>query len=362
MKQEEMKDFVKSIPALIPFKAGEVVEVEVLNKNRSVVLVDILGLTEGIIPFKEWGEEGISIKPGDKTIAYVMLMENDRGRMVLSLRRADQQRVNISMNQKYQDKETMTVRCVEANKGGVLCELGATKGFLPVSQLSSAHYPRVAGDRDKILAKLQEIIGESLKVKIIGFDNKTNSPIFSEKSAQVDRAADIKVGEVLEGIVSGVTDFGIFVNLGEFDGLVHISEASWSHISDLSKLVKVGEKVKVKVIEVENGRVFLSLKRLSEDPFVEVIKKYKEGDVVEGKVTRIVPFGAFVQLGNIEGLAKLMDLSDKRIIDPKEVVEEGKEYKFKVIRIDKEGRKINLSLKEVEVKKPKTKPKTKARK
>lgn len=364
MRKETMKDLVKNIQNLVPFRTNDVIEVEVLNKTKNAILVDVLGLTAGFIPIKEWGEVADSLKPGDKTLAHVMSMEDERGWVVLSLRRADQQRVNLNLLQKYKNKETVIVRGVEANKGGLLCEMGGIRGFLPVSQLSSAHYPRVSGDKDKILAKLQALINQSLKVKIIGFDKKTNNPIFSEKAAQADLTLEIKPGQILEGQVSGITDFGIFVNLGEIDGLVHISEASWGRVDDLSRLVKLGEMIKVKVIGVEDGRIFLSLKRLLPDPFASAIKKYNEGDIVEGKVTRIVPFGAFVKLNEVEGLVKLVDLSDKKITSPNEVVEEGKKYKFKIIKIEKDVRRINLSFKDVtktreakEVKKKKVKKK-----
>lgn len=349
-----MKDLVKSIPNLVPFKGSDVVEVEILSKTRNAILADILGITQGLIPVREWGEEGMKLKPGDKTLAYVMLMENEKGQPILSLKRADQQRLNLALSEKYKNRETISVKVSDANKGGLLCEIGPVGGFLPVSQLSSAHYPRVAGDKNKILEKLKGLVGQNLKVKIIGFDKKTNHPIFSEKAAQADSTSQIKIGEILEGKVSGITDFGIFVNLGEFDGLIHISEASWAKVDDLSKLVKIGEPLRVKVIGVENGRVFLSLKRLLPDPFLKAVEKYKEGDLVEGEVIKIVPFGAFVKLDEIEGLVRLTELSEKKITDPKETVKEGKKYKFKIIKIEKTARRISLSLKQA-IKKLKTK-------
>ena len=350
MKKETMEELVKSVPNLIPFKTHDVVEVEILNKTKEAIFTDVLGLAPGVIPEREWGEEGEKLKPGDKTLAYVLLSKGEEGQVLLSLRRADQQRLHLSLTQKYKNKETISVKCIGANKGGLLCEIGPVRGFLPVSQLSSSHYPRVFGDRNKILARLKELIGKILQVKIIGFDDKTKHPIFSEKVAQADLTSKIKKGEVLEGKVSGITDFGIFVNLGDFDGLVHISEASWERVEDLSKLAKIGDKVKVKVIGIENGRVFLSLKRLLPDPFDKAILKYKEGDLVKAVVTKIVPFGAFVKLNEIEGLVKSMELSEKRISHPKEIVALGKKYQFKIIKIEKEARRINLSLKQAKKK------------
>ena len=349
MKMQTMKDLVKSYPNLIPFKKHDLVEIEILGRSKNIMTADILGLAEGVIPFKEWGEEADDVKIGGKTLAYVLVMEDEKGRAILSLKRADRQRVGSTLNQKYKEKETLIVRGTEANKGGLLCEAGPVRGFLPVSQLSAAHYPRVGGDKNKILAKLKELVGQNLKVRIIGFDKKTDHPIFSEKAAQDEFGISVKTNDVLEGRVSGITSFGIFVNLGEFDGLVHISEASWNRIDDLNKLVKIGETIKVKVIGVEGGRVFLSIKRLTEDPFVQATKKFKEGDIVRGEVTKIVPFGVFVKLNGVEGLVKLIELSDKKIEDPTKVVTEGKKYKFKIIKIEQSVRRIALSLKQAQI-------------
>lgn len=354
-----MEKLIKESPNIVPFKRGDIVEVDVLSKTKNVILVDMMGLTQGLIYVKEWGEEGERLKPGDKTLAYIMLMEDESGRAILSLKRADQQRLSQVLMQKYKEKEPLTVKCVDANKGGLLCEIGPVRGFLPVSQLSAAHYPRVSGDKEKILAKLQELVGQDLSVKIIGFDSKTNSPIFSERVAQEDLTLKIKKGEILEGEVSGITDFGIFVNLGEIDGLVHISEASWDRVEDLSKLVKIGQKIKVKVIGVERNRVFLSIKRLQPDPFLEAIKKLKEGDTVTGEVVRIVPFGVFVKLNGATGLARLAELSTKKVKTPEEVVEVGKKYNFKILKIDKTARRVDLSLKQETGKKKAAKSKEK---
>jgi len=328
-----MKDLAKTV-TLVPFKTSDVIEVTVKNKTKKEILTSVLGLTYGIIPFREWGEIGTKLEPGDKVLAYVLEMEDDRGNVILSLRRADQERLNQILSQKFKNKEPITVTVSEANYGGLLCEIGPISGFLPASQLSVTHYPRAFGDSTRILTKLKELIGQNLIVRIIGFDKKTSSPIFSEKAVPLDLTGKIKVGDVLEGIVSGITDFGIFVNLGEFDGLVHISEASWERVEDLKKIAKVGEKIKVKVIKVEDGRVFLSLKRLTPDPFEKLTKKYKEGDKVTGKVTKIAPFGILVEIKKgLEGLVKT---------GISKTIKEGKKYKFKIVKIDKRGRKIEL--------------------
>ena len=342
-----MYQLMKSNFNPIPFKARDVVEVEVIDKTRNAILVDLMGLMYGIIPAKEWGEEGERLKPKDKTLAFILLLEDEKGYALLSLKKLDPQRTSQSLLQKFKEKETVTVRCGEANKGGLICDLGPIRGFLPVSQLAPSHYPRVAGDKEKILAHLKNLVNQELRVKIIGFDKKTNTPIFSEKAALDNITTKIKEGEILEGRVVGITDFGIFVNLGEFDGLVHVSEVSWQHIEDLSQVVKIGDKVKVKVIGVEGSRVFLSMKRLLPDPFKEISAKYQEGDIVKGRVVRIMPFGILVQIGELVGLVRLSELSQDKIQKPEEAVSLGKEYSMKILKIDQEAHRLELSLKRV---------------
>jgi len=174
-------------------------------------------------------------------------------------------------------------------------------------------------------------------VKIIAFDSKTNSPIFSEKAAGENIPLNIKKGDVLEGVVSGVTDFGIFVNLGNFDGLVHISEASWNHIDDLNNIAKVGDKIRVKVISIESGRVFLSLKRLTPDPFLPFAFQHQANDIISGEVLKITPYGVLVKIKDLEITVKLPEPSKQKI-------EVGKKYHFQILKIDKKGRKIDLDL------------------
>jgi len=344
MKEETMKDLLQNKQELVPFKKHDVVEIEVLQKTRGLIIADIMGLAMGTVHFREWGEEGNLLKPGDKTLAYVSAMENDQGNVVLSLKRADQQRLNQTLTKKYKEKETVIIKCVEANKGGLLCEFGSIRGFLPLSQLSATHYPRVAGDKEKILARLKELIGQELKAKIIGFDKKTNNPIFSEKMAQQGLDLKIKQNDVLEGKVSGITNFGIFVNLGEIDGLVHISEMSWERVEDPSKMVKMGQTVRVKVVAVENGRVFLSMKRLTPDPFLTEIKKLKEGEIIKGVVTRINPYNALVKINKLTGVVAMKELTKEEVERLKQSLEKKTKHQFKIKKINKTTSKIELEV------------------
>lgn len=344
-----MKELIRANRTLIPYKVGDMVEARVLYKTKSLIYVDVRGLNEGIIPEQEWGEEGGSLKEGDEVLARVLLMEDDKGRVILSLKKTDQQKTNLMLQQKYKNKENVSVKVIDANKGGLICETGAVFGFLPASQLSSRHYPRVSGDKEKILEKLKKLCGEILNVRVIGFDKQTNQPIFSEKLAQTSLITSIKKDDILEGTVSGITNFGVFVNLGDFDGLVHRSEVSWDFIDDLSKIIKIGQKIKVKVVDIQDGRIFLSIKRLIPNPFLKEVNKYKEGEIVEGTVIKIVPFGAFVKINKIQGLAKK---------DIKEL-KENKKYKFKIVKIDEKAGRLNLELVKKEKEKSKKQTSTK---
>lgn len=346
--KESMKEIIEKFgPSLIPFKAQDVIEVEVKNITKNNILVDVAGLKQGIIPEREWGQEVENLKIGDKILAYVILPEDEKGRVVLSLRRADKERLLKTLFSKFEKKETISTKVKEANKGGLICQIGNVEGFLPVSQLTPAHYPKVGGRKEEILAKLKKLIGKTLNVKIINFDKKTKVPIFSEKSALPLSPLKIKVGDIKEGEITGLVDFGIFVNLGEYEGLVHISEVAWSHVDNLAKLYKVGDKIKVKVINISDGKISLSLKRLKTSIFEKALSKYKEGEIVKVKVTKITPFGVFVKLDkDIEGRVLLSELSDKKIKNPSLLVKEGKKYQFKVIKISKKENKIDLSLKQ----------------
>jgi len=358
MSQEPqtMKDLAEDFAAkLVPFKEGDVIEVKIIEASRSRILVDVAGLCLGIIPEKELSPEMGEAKVGDKILAYVLVLENKDGYCVLSLKRADKERVTKTLEEKFQSGGILTVKCHDANRGGLLCAFGEYEGFLPVSQLSSSHYPKVSsGDKDEILGKLRSLLNQNLQVKILSFEPQNNKLIFSEKAAgdvvQQEKIKNYQIGQVLEGEITGIVDFGLFVNLGEVEGLVHISEVSWEHVANLNDLFKVGQKVKVQIISTENNRLSLSLKRLIEDPWLKLVKKYKVGEIIEGEVTRITPFGAFVAFDNLDGLVHISEMGEK-ISTPSDVVEIDKKYRFKIIAIEPELHKLNLSMKDLDTKK-----------
>lgn len=336
---------------LLPYSEGEIVEAKVLSVSGNKIWVDVQGLSLGYVPEKEITLNS-DVKVGDTIYAYVILLEDEDGNVVLSLKRADRERYWKDMEERYKTGQPVKIIINEANKGGLISEVGGIPGFLPVSQLSPEHYPRVSGgDREEILSRLSKLIGEKLFVKVINCDKPGNKLIFSEKAVDAEKLAmkieKYKVGDAVEGKISGIVDFGLFVKIDPLvEGLVHISEVSWSRVADLNKLFKVGDTVKVMVIAVDDGRLSLSLKRLAKDPWVKATQRYKVGDKVGGVVTKITPFGAFVSLDEqIDGLVHVSELSDQHIIDPGQVVELGKDYKFKIISIEPETHRLGLSLK-----------------
>lgn len=354
IKAEESQ-FAKMIEELgddvFPLKVGELKEVTVLAVTRNKIWVDVAGISLGFIPEKEMSDV-TEVKNGDKILAYVISLENDEGNVVLSLKRADRERYWFELEKKMKDNEALTIKITEANKGGLIAEYAGIQGFLPVSQLSPEHYPRVqGGDRDEILTRLNSLIGEIIYVKVITCDRENSKLIFSEKSAKEsqtkNKLSQLKVGQKTGGKITGIVDFGLFVALEDgVEGLVHISELSWGRVSDIGKLYKVGQTVEVLVINNDGQKISLSIKRLTLDPWAESVKDLKVGQILEGEVTKITPFGAFVNLGRgIDGLVHVSEMADDHVVDPGKIVNLGDKYKFKIISIEADSHRLGLSLK-----------------
>ena len=352
---QTMKDLATDLGnRLVPIRVGELSEARVVQLLKNKIIVDVAGLTLGIIPEQEFSPDMGDLKPGDKLLAYVLTVENDEGYAVLSLRRADKERITKILQEKLESGEAIAIKVTDANKGGLLCQFGDYEGFLPVSQLASSHYPKVSsGNREEIFARLKSLVGKTLQVKILTFESANNKLIFSEKAAGdvvlQEKIKDIKMGETLEGEITGIVDFGLFVKTklsdeDEIEGLVHISEASWEHVDDLKKQFEVGQKIKVQVIAKEGNRLSLSIKRLQSDPWLKRAKAMKEGEIVEAEVTKITPFGAFVRSDGLDGLVHVSELGEK-VTDPKEVLKEGESYKFKILSIEPDLHKLSLSRK-----------------
>jgi small subunit ribosomal protein S1 len=362
-----MKDLLAKYGGkLIPIKAGELFEVKILQVLKNRLLVDVGGFALGYIPEQEFSPDVDTLKVGDKVLAYVLTVENDDGYVILSLRRADKERISKILATKFETGDILQVKTTSANKGGLLCQFGDFEGFLPVSQLASSHYPKVSsGDREEIFSRLKELVGQTFQVKVLSFEPASGKLIFSEKAAgdvvQQEKIKKLKVGQKFTAEITGIVNFGLFVKLqipdsSDIEGLVHISEASWDHIVDLSEQFKIGQKVEVSVISIENNRVSLSIKRLLPDPWLKAAADYKVGQIVEGKVTKITPYGAFIQVGQLDALVHISELGEK-ISNPKDVIEEGKSYQFKIISVEPEVHKLSLSLKAVEKKETKKRAK-----
>jgi small subunit ribosomal protein S1 len=340
--------------------ASEVIEGVVTAVKKNEVWVDLGARGVGLVMRREIGF-GQNLEVGQSITVSVIDPELDEGYALLSMKRAVKDRGWDELQRVHEANEIVEVAPYDANRGGLLIELEGIRGFLPVSQLAAGHYPRVSGaDKDEILQKLHALTNKPLRVRILDVSRKDNKLIFSEKEAVKDdmqaRFSELKVGDEVEGVVTGVIDFGAFVNVDGIEGLVHISEISWERVDNPRNYVKVGETIKAKIIGIDKDRLSLSIKQMSEDPWLDQVKAFKADDVVEGKVTRITPFGAFVQISpSVEALVHVSEMSDDEAVDPEKLFQLNEKKQFKVIDIDTENRKIALSLKDA-------KPKAKAKK
>lgn len=328
---------------------GDMVTGKVLSLRKHEVLIDLGAQGVGFVPRREVGFSR-ALNEGDEVTASVVDTELDNGYSLLSLRKAAKDRGWEEVAAKQESGEIIEVSPYDANRGGMLVEYEGVRGFLPVSQLSAEHYPRVgSSDKDEILQRLNSLIGKSLKVRILDSDRKANKLIFSEKEAVKDGLAErfqsLKVGDTVSGVVTGVVDYGAFVNVDGIEGLVHISEISWERVSNPSDYVKVGETIEAKIISIDKDRLSLSIKQLTQDPWLDEVAKFKVGDTVEGTVTRITPFGAFVQISPaVEALVHVSELGEGDNADPEKVFMLNERKSFKILDIEKESRKISLSL------------------
>jgi len=329
--------------------AGEVVTGKVLSVRKHEVLIDLGAQGVGFVPRREVGHSR-ALNEGDEVTASVVDAELDNGYSLLSLRKAVKDRGWEEVQAKMDEAVVIEVQPYDANRGGMLIEYEGVRGFLPVSQLSAEHYPRVgSADKDEILQRLNGLVGQTLRVRILDCDRKTNKLIFSEKEAVKDGLAErfekLSVGDTVKGVVTGVVDFGVFVNVDGIEGLVHISEISWERVNNPADYVKVGDTIEAKIISIDKDRLSLSMKQLKKDPWLDEVEKFKKGEKTEGTVTRITPFGAFVQISPaVEALVHISELGSGSDVDPEKVFTLNERKEFFVLDIDKDNRKISLSL------------------
>ena len=314
----EFEQLLDATTGQIP-QVGDTVQGTVISASKSEVQLDIDGLMTGVVRGRELYYESsdyAKLKPGDIVEATVVESENENGELELSFRHAGQEKTWVNLQDAYANKTSLKMRINEANRGGLLISYHQVTGFLPVSQLSPENYPRVSGgDKNKILEKLKSLIGKELDVQIITLDKKEEKLVVSEKNAWQERQKDVlsqyKIGDVIEGTITAVTNFGVFLAFGNnLEGLVHISELAWQRIEDPSDLYKVGETLKAEIISINGSKIFLSAKKLASDPWANIQEKYKVGDVHQGTIVKINPFGLFVELEpDIHGLAHISQIA-----------------------------------------------------
>ncbi|MDH4160604.1 MAG: 30S ribosomal protein S1 [Actinomycetota bacterium] len=345
------EDFLAAIDLTIKyFNDGDIVEGTIVKVDRDEVLLDIGYKTEGVIPSRELSikhdvDPADVVAVGDAVEALVLQKEDKEGRLILSKKRAQYERAWGTIEQIKEEDGVVKGTVIEVVKGGLILDIGL-RGFLPASLVEMRRV------RD-----LQPYVGKEIEAKIIELDKNRNNVVLSRRAWLEQTQSEVRQnflttlqkGQVRSGVVSSIVNFGAFVDLGGVDGLVHVSELSWKHIDHPSEVVEVGQEVTVEVLDVDmdRERVSLSLKATQEDPWQQFARTHQIGQVVPGKVTKLVPFGAFVRVEEgIEGLVHISELAERHVEIPEQVVQVGTEIFVKVIDIDLERRRISLSLKQ----------------
>jgi len=373
-ENSEFGKLLKEHLAKIP-KVGDLVEGTVISVGNGLIRLAVNNITTGIVRGRELFTESAefaSIKIGDTLEATVLEQENESGEMELSLRTAGHQRVWERMSEVMKDSLVIEGKILDANKGGLMVQVEALVGFMPVSQLNPEHYPRVpGGDKARILEKLKKLIGEKIQIKVIDANQKDDKLIVSEKAVWEDEQKAVldayKIGDVVEGEIAALTPFGAFIKFGEgLEGLVHISEIVWQRIDHPKAVLKIGDHARAQIIDLNKSKIYLSIKRLMEDPWKKVKDTYKVGQVVEGEVHKIEPFGLMVKLDeDIHGLAHISELSNtqlKSIDELKDKFTLGHRYKFEIVNIEPEQHRLGLKAEGVKSRQEEKKPPEKSEK
>jgi len=352
-----MKELLEQNNSIKPAQIGKIVEGKIIGKARSAVFLDLGPIGTGIIygrEFQQAKEEIKNLKIGDSLFAKIIDLENEEGYIELSLSQASDELTWEKLREQKDKGEILKIKIQSCNKGGLVAEVFGIPAFLPVSQLMPENYPRVEkGEASKIIQELQKFVDKEMEVKIFDLDPRQGKLILSEKAKEDGKIKEIlkdfKVGDLVDAEITGVTDFGVFVKFGKknssdfVEGLIHISELDWQLIEDPADVVKVGEKVKAKIISISDNKVSLSLKALKEDPWKDIEKKYKKGDVVKGKVTKFNPYGAFVQITpQIQGLCHISEFGTKSKME--EVLAIDQTYKFQILSLDSQEHRMSLKL------------------
>lgn len=349
--------------SLMELQVGDIRSGTVVDKRSNELLVDIGFKSEGLVSGREIDRVRDmldTIEIGSEVSVFVLREDKD-GIVQLSIGRALAEADWQHAEEMMESQAIIEGEVTAHNRGGVIIKLGQVRGFVPASQLAAENHPLPPGsNNDNEESRWMHLIGKTLMLKVIDLDRQRNRLILSERLAmrewrrkqKEELLANLKEGDVYDGVISSIADFGAFVNLGGADGLIHLSELSWNRIRHPSEIVKVGEQVKVQILTVdhERNRIGLSLRRLQQQPWDVIHDTYEVGQIVTGKITKLVNFGAFARLdeSGIEGLIHISELSDNRVTHPKDVVNEGEEHELRIIRIDTDKRRMGLSLKQAQ--------------
>jgi small subunit ribosomal protein S1 len=336
-------------------KYGDVMDGVIMHLDREEILVDIGSKSEGIVPSREYSslsaDERQALAVGDTILVFVVQPENPEGHAVVSIDRARQEKSWRRLQELHEANEVIEAEVTNYNKGGLLVNLDGVRGFVPASQVTEIR----GGDEASKQADMARLIGSSLPLKVIEINRHRNRLILSERQAVQERRDvmkerlidELSEGEVRKGRVSSICDFGAFVDIGGADGLVHLSELSWSRVRHPSEVLRVGQEVDVYVlgINAQEKKIALSIKRTQAEPWSRVAAAYEVGQLVRGTVTQLANFGAFARIEDgIEGLIHVSELVDDRVSHPKQVVSEGDDLLLRIIRIDPQRRRMGLSL------------------
>ncbi len=347
ISEDEMNKMIDG--TLTEFDEGDLIDGTVVKIEHDEVLVDIGFKSEGVIPARELSirkdaDPSEVVELGDRLEALVLQKEDKDGRLILSKKRAEYERAWIQVEDKFKAGEVVTGEVIEVVKGGLILDIGL-RGFLPASLVDLRR-----------VKDLTAYLGTEIEARVIEMDRNRNNVVLSRrvlleegrKNERAEILEKLSKGMRLKGTVSSIVDFGAFVDLGGIDGLIHISELSWSHVNHPSEVVKVNEEVEVEVLDVDlqRERISLGLKQTTEDPWIKLVEVYPVDTIVDGRVTKIVPFGAFIELGdNVEGLVHISEMAMKHIDSPNQVVSVGDEVKVKVMDVNTDRRRISLSMK-----------------
>ncbi len=345
-----MDELLNGSTSVEPLKDGQIITAKVIDIKGKRLSLDLGPYGLGVVPRRELGF-GKTFEIGDEVEGMVMDADGDSGQITMSVRRAHRDKGWAVVAEALKEGTIIEVVPVDCNKGGLLIDFDGAKGFLPVSQLSQENYPKLSGSQDKsaIADSIKSLVGKPMKVKVIALDRDDNKLIFSEREASQkdagERLKDFKVGDAIKGRITGTVEYGAFVEADGVEGMIHISELSWKRVASPEDVVKVGDEVELKIISLDNNRLGLSLKQMSKDPWEDEVSELKAGDKVKAKVTRITPFGAFVQVTpSVEALVHISEVSDGEGSEPEQVFKLGEEQEFEILDINSETRRMFLGL------------------